>query len=200
MSRPLRQPREELRKAILEAATGILDRDGAEGLSARTLAREIGYTAASIYNVFESMSDILMEVNRDTLAEVAGLFQKLPEDADPAGKLRKLCQLYVSFMRANPARWNSLFGGLRQRDVFPEWYVGSITGLKGQLAALLIAHANGLQAAPADRLAENLFVSVHGAVSLEVGRRLDLLSVRSAEDVALAAVDDALTLARLHAG
>lgn len=193
MSRPLRQPREELRQSILDVARGILDREGMEGLTARAIAREIHYTAATIYNVFSSMSDIVMEINRETLAEVARLFTALPKDLSAAERLHMLAKSYVEFMQNNPARWNALFGGNRQRESFPDWYTGSIEGLKLQLAHLLIEHAGQLDRLRAEKLAEHLFVSVHGALTLGIGRRLDLLTQRDMLDVAMAGVDLVLT-------
>lgn len=198
MSRPLRQPREELRQSILDAARGILDREGMEGLSARAIAREIDYTAATIYNVFSSMSDIVMEINRETLAEVALLFSALPKELSAADRLRALSKSYVCFMQDNPARWNALFGGNRERESFPNWYTGTIEGLKLQLAHLLIEHAGDLDRVRAEKLAEHLFVSVHGALTLGVGRRLDLLTQRDTLDVAMSGVE--LVLNSLQAG
>ena len=192
MSRPQRVPRDQLRQAILDAARGILDREGAPGLSARAIAREVGYTAASIYNVFASMSDILMEVNRETFAQLEKLFETLPENEPPAARLHLLCQAYISFMRRNPARWSALFGGQRERDAFPEWYVGAIDQLMNRLAALLTDHAPGLAPVAALRAAELLFITIHGLVSLDVGRRLDMFTRRPASDLAQSALEATL--------
>lgn len=192
MSRPSRQPREELRKAIVDTTKNILDTEGVEGLSARAIAREIGYTAASIYNVFESMSDILMEVNRETLSELDAMFEALPSDGSPKDRLEAICLAYVSFMRRNPARWSALFGGQRERDAFPEWYVGAIDQLMNRLAALLTDHAPGLAPVAALRAAELLFITIHGLVSLDVGRRLDMFTRRPASDLAQSALEATL--------
>ncbi len=192
MSRPSRQPREELRKAIVDATKNIMDTAGVEGLSARAIAREIGYTAASIYNVFESMSDILMEVNRETLSELDALFERLPADGSPKDRLQAICLAYVGFMRENPARWNALFAGQRERDAFPEWYVGAIDQLMRRLAGLLIDHAAGLGEDEALRAAELLFITIHGLVSLDVGRRLDMFTRRCSTEIAQSALDAAL--------
>ncbi|WP_112310224.1 TetR/AcrR family transcriptional regulator [Pseudogemmobacter bohemicus] len=193
MSRPQRVPRAELRQAILESARGILDREGAPGLSARAIAREIGYTAASIYNVFGSMSDILMEVNRDTFARLEQLFDSLPATGTPAARLHLICQAYISFMRRNPALWSALFGGIRQRENFPDWYGEAIRGLMGRLALLLCEHAPELDPERAGRLTEQLYVAVHGAVALEVDRRLDILTAQSASEIAASVLDAMLS-------
>lgn len=189
MSRPRRVPLPQLREAILLAAGQILDREGADGLTARAVAREIGYTAASIYNVFGSMSDLLMEVNRGTLLRLEQLFAQLPEAASPGEKLHLLTAAYIAFMQENPALWQAFFGGRRQREQFPDWYVAAIAGLKQRLADLLREHAPQLNPGQADHLAEQLYVAVHGAVALDLERRLDLVTRQSAVSIAAAVVD-----------
>ncbi len=193
MSRPARQPREELRRAIIEAGKGIIDRDGVEGLSARGIAKEIGYTAASIYNVFEAMSDILMEVNRETMVELQQMFEALPEIRGAQNRLRGLCLSYVDFMTQNPSRWHALFGGLRERASFPEWYGDAIEGLKGRLANLLIECAPATSPQRAGALAETLFVAIHGLLALDLGRRLDLFTKRTAPEIVDLALEMTLT-------
>ena len=189
MSRPQRVPRAQLRDEILLAAGRILARDGAAGVTARAVAGEVGYTAASIYNVFSSMSDLLMELNRGTLARLEHLFEQLPEAASAAEKLHHLTAAYIAFMQQNPAVWQAFFGGVRQRDQFPDWYIAAIAGLKQRLAALIQLEAPHLQAEQADRLAEQLYVSLHGAVALDLERRLDLLTRQSAAEIAAAVLD-----------
>lgn len=195
MSRPSRLPKEELRKAIVDASKEILDREGMAGLSARAIAREVGYTAASIYNVFDSMSNILMEVNRETLGEVEVLFAASFGLGHARERLLAVVMGYVDYMRTNPARWEALFAGIRERESFPEWYVGAIDSLKERLAELIAETAPGLDHQTAGAFAENLFIAIHGLVSLDVGRRRDMLSARSTTDLAEAALDTVLTAA-----
>lgn len=193
MSRPFRKPRDELRTEILDAARRILLAEGADGLTARALAREVGYTAASIYQLFNSMSDVLMEVNRETFTHLAALFEDLPAEEAPAQKLHRVCASYIGFMQANPALWSALFGGMRERSSFPDWYGEAIAGLMGRLTSLLIAHAPQLSVAEARRLTEQLYVAVHGAVALALERRLDLVTEQSAHEIGASVLDAMLS-------
>lgn len=192
MSRPQRLPREELREAILVAARTILRDDGVEGLTARAIAKHVGYTAASIYNVFESMSDLLMEVNRSTLTELQTIFVGLSPQDPPDERLHELLRRYMAFMKQNPALWSALFGGVRYRESFPDWYVATIRGLLGQVRDMLRELAPRLTEAEAERLAEQLYVALHGTVSLDVGRRLDIVTQQSAPEIAGAILDAVL--------
>lgn len=196
MSRPPRQPRRELRRAILDAAREILAQDGAPGLTARAIARQVGYTAASIYTVFASMSDIIMEVNRDTFTELQGMLHAslVPEAGGsdglaPREQLTRMLAAYISFMKQNPALWQALFGGMRQRESFPDWYVEAIRGLLQQIAQVVQAHAPHLSPEQALGQTEQLYVAIHGAVALHLDRRLELVSDQTVDQIASAALE-----------
>ena len=50
--------RRDTRAAIVDAAVAILGRDGAEGLSASALAREVGISKATLFHHFSSIDEI----------------------------------------------------------------------------------------------------------------------------------------------
>lgn len=56
---PVRRTREELRADTLAAAREIILQDGPEALTARRLALAAGYTPGTIYNLFDSLPDVL---------------------------------------------------------------------------------------------------------------------------------------------
>ncbi|ADO44121.1 TetR/AcrR family transcriptional regulator [Ketogulonicigenium vulgare] len=197
MPRPRRQSREALQATILAAARHILAQDGIAGLSARAIARDIGYTPASIYTVFDSMSDLLIEVNRDTIAQLAKMLAHHGTAEAPEAGLRAMLLGYIAFMRENRALWYAFFGGLREREEFPPWFTDSISSLMESIAAMLRAYAPALDDATALRHAEQIYAAIHGAIALDIDRRLDLVTRQSAEDLALAALD--AMLARLGA-
>lgn len=198
MARPQRLPREELRQAILDAAQDILRDEGVDALTARAIAKRVGYTAASIYNVFESMSDLLIEVNRRTLSDLRLIFVDLPKDAAADARLRELLRRYIAFMQRNPALWSALFGGVRKRESFPEWYTASVRFLLAQVRDMLRELTGQMDETKADQLAEQLYLAVHGAISLDLGRRLDLVTSQPLNDVTEAILD--AILARYHQG
>ncbi|MDF3607590.1 TetR/AcrR family transcriptional regulator [Paracoccus sp. DMF-8] len=196
MARPQRLPREELRQAILDAAQDILRDEGVDALTARAIAKRVGYTAASIYNVFESMSDLLIEVNRRTLTDLRLIFVDLPESAPPDVRLKELLRRYIAFMQRNPALWAALFGGTRKRESFPDWYTASVRFLLGQLRDMLREVTGETDDARAWAQAEQLYLAVHGAISLDLGRRLDLVTPQPLNHVTEAILD--MMLARFR--
>jgi len=65
---------EELRELIIQAATEIVEQHGLEGLSAREVAKRIGYSPGTIYNVFENLDDLLLTIEARLLASAARVY------------------------------------------------------------------------------------------------------------------------------
>lgn len=66
------RPRDPIlsRRRIVEVALSILDSDGADALSTRRLARELGVRAPSLYNYFATKEEILDAVGDAIIARV----------------------------------------------------------------------------------------------------------------------------------
>ena len=67
MARRSDHTREELRRMALDAARAIIESDGLRALSTRRLAKAIGYTPGTLYQLFEDLDDLIIEVNVETL-------------------------------------------------------------------------------------------------------------------------------------
>jgi AcrR family transcriptional regulator len=68
----------ERKEKLVEAAIAILSRDGADGLSMRTLARELNRTAASLYNHVRNKQDLFGEIAEQMCADFAAPDKRLP--------------------------------------------------------------------------------------------------------------------------
>ena len=179
----VRRSREELRQATLEAARDIIAQDGPEALTARRLAQAAGYTPGTIYNLFDSLPDVLWQVNRDNFARIAQLFADLPGD-DPAARLRTLCKRYLDLVEAEPMVFRALFEGPRRSEPFPEWYLNAIADLLTRVAEEMRALAPGMSLEAAKSETTALFAAIQGIAQLRASGRLDLLTPVSATDLA----------------
>ena len=74
---------EELRQLILAAAQSIIERDGLVGLSAREIARTIGYSPGTLYNIFENIDDVLLTLQTQMLARVIDVMNAVPKTSPP---------------------------------------------------------------------------------------------------------------------
>lgn len=87
------------RMRIQEAALGLVDRDGPEGLSMRKLAQELGVQAASLYSHYRNKEDLLHDiVDRITAGiDVSGF-----RDGDWRGGLALWARSYYDALAAHP--------------------------------------------------------------------------------------------------
>lgn len=108
----------DLRRALLEAALVILERDGEAGLGLRDLARAVGVSPAAPYRHFDSRAALL-----EALA-VTGFqrFTATMEDVSksrPADLLSAMGKAYVLFALDNAALFRLMFSPQLRRDNRP---------------------------------------------------------------------------------
>ena len=87
-----------LREGLFTAALRILERDGVDGLSMRSLAKEMGVTAAAPYSHFKSKNDILAKVAEHGFQMLAfTMIDRAAETTDPKGRLENLISAFIEF-------------------------------------------------------------------------------------------------------
>ncbi|MBK4216784.1 TetR/AcrR family transcriptional regulator [Paracoccus caeni] len=189
MARPRRYDHDALRGQTVEAAKRLLEEGGPTALTARALAKAVRTTPGTIYNLFDSMSAVLQEVNRQALVDLAMLVDSV-RDTSPRDRLLALAEVYVSFMLDRREVWRAFFEGPRITGAFPDWYLAQIDGLIARIAQPVAA----LKPKGDPRLlAEQLLLSVHGIVALAAIERLDLITKQKPMDLAHAAVERMIT-------
>lgn len=123
MARRSDHSREQLAEMAIAAATACAERDGLRGVSARGIARDIGYTVGTLYNVFENLDDILRHMNAATMDALYDHLTAKPLDGKPERALRTLARGYLAFVSEHPRLWSAVIefesqdGALEQ-----EWY------------------------------------------------------------------------------
>lgn len=173
MGRRSDHTREELYELALTAAERILETDGLPGLTVRQVAREIGYSHGTIYNVFSDLDDLIVHLNGRTLDLLYEALQEIPLDGAPQAALLGLSQGYIAFTRQCRSRWNLLFEHhLPEGRELPDWHYDKIDRL------LKLAEAPLAPLFPKGRDRERvhsarvLWSALHGICSLESSRKL----------------------------
>jgi AcrR family transcriptional regulator len=158
---------EELRELIIQAATEIVEQDGLEGLSAREIAKRIGYSPGTLYNVFENLDDLLLTIEARLLDRLAEQLAKTEAAGTPQERLRRLTKAYFAFSQERPKLWNLLIEHRLPagRDV-PEWYRAKLESLLVPLEAALAPLVADADSAAKKHAARTLWVGVHGMTSL----------------------------------
>jgi AcrR family transcriptional regulator len=94
---------------ILTSTRDILETDGLKALSAREIAKKIGYSAGTLYNVFENLDDLLLTVQALTLEDAVKALNGVEKNGDARRHVEDLAQCYIAFAISNRRLWNLLF-------------------------------------------------------------------------------------------
>ncbi|MGD9783073.1 MAG: TetR/AcrR family transcriptional regulator [Hyphomicrobiaceae bacterium] len=181
---------EELRELIIKAATELIATTGFGSLSAREIARRIGYSAGTIYNVFRNLDDLILTIEGRMLDELARSLDTIDPATDPRQRVIQLAEAYLRFTHTNPRLWNLLFEHhLPDGMDVPADYRDKLDGLLGRIEAALRPLHRGGDDAALKRRARVLWSGVHGITSLSTADKLSSITT----DAASALVKDLVT-------
>ena len=173
---------EQLRQLILDAAQAIIETNGLAGLSAREIARRIGYSPGTIYNMFQNLDDVVLHVEARVLD---ALDQRLSAAARrrrrPRRRSSRLAQAYLAFTQREAAAVEPAVRAPHAgRHRLPAWYQQKLEVLMRRVEeALAPLFAPGDEAA-LQRAARVLWAGVHGITSLSTADKLSMVTTEAA--------------------
>ena len=180
MARRSDHTRDELKEMIIKVSSKTIEKEGFEKLTARRIAKDIGYTPGTIYNLFDSMADLYLEINGitlDKLYEVLSSDKCRSDKKTPIQNMKKMAQLYKDFSEDNRAHWLMLFTyRLPEGKELPDWYQEKITRLFMPLEDLLQPYYSPQQSRKRKMAARTLWASVHGIFFLEETGKITLVA------------------------
>jgi len=194
MGRRSDHSREELRELALQAAENIVDTQGVAGFSTRKVASAMGYTAGSLYLIFENLDELLLNVNARTLDSLFTALYSAQTHADlPQNHLNAMGHAYLAFALQHQHRWRMIFEYQPSADnVLPVWYQDKIsrpfTLVEKHLQALLPT----VEAAQCAQFARALWGGVHGICILAVTDKLATVGVVSVQQLLDTLIDSYL--------
>ncbi len=161
----------ELRRALLDEALAIIEREGVSALSLRDLARRLGVSHAAPAHHFPDKTALLVEIAREGFERFgAGLAAAADAAPDEESRLTAAGRAYVAFALAHPATFRVMFGReiaeLRSQpaalaEASGRAYEVLLRGVEATLARLPAARRP-----PAKQLAFVAWSMVHGAAML----------------------------------
>ena len=132
MARRSDHSRDELYALALEAARNIAESEGLSGLTARRIARKIGYSAGTLYNHFENLDDLIVQLNARTLDALYETCVSERQNGDPEDTLRALARAYIGFTADHSNLWNVVIEHrLPAGTEPPDWYRDKVRQLLG---------------------------------------------------------------------
>ncbi len=94
----------------LKAAEYLLDQSSGEELSTRKIAAQMGYSVGTLYQLYESLPHLLLQVNARTATLLSRAIEKIPEhEPDPLRKIDHFVQIHIQLSQQYPRRWQLLF-------------------------------------------------------------------------------------------
>jgi len=182
---------EQLRELVLRSTYDIIVEDGLAGVSAREIARRVGYSPGTLYNLFDSLDDLVLQVEALLLDAIDSRLAELPAENSPDEQLLRLAQAYLGFSREHPRLWALLTQHeLPPESTLPPWYSEKIERLVGRIEDALASYVP-LQNNPQtlNRSARVLWAGLHGITLLATTEKLSSTTSNSAE----ALVEDFVT-------
>ena len=165
-------------------ATRLFAEHGEEGVTLRSLAKELGVSAMTPYRYFENKADIFEAVVEAGFRRLSERSLQIAEEiSDPLERLKALGRDYIAFGTAEPHTYQIMFQidrpGVeddldRPAELQNCWNTVVSTIQDAIDAALLHGEAT--------LLAHTCWVALHGMVTLHLSRRLSL--GRSLEELA----------------
>lgn len=162
-----------LKDMAIAAGCEIIAKEGIRGFSARKMARNIGYSVGTLYNVFGDYDDIILHINAVTLERMKTFMHDYTDNAtDAADILRRLSHSYASFAQKHPHSWMALYEHhLPPEKSVPEWYSSAIdtTFQPAEQALLALTNNDTLQT---DKATKILWAGIHGICILGISGKL----------------------------
>lgn len=195
MGRRSDHSRAELKRMIVLEGHRQIAEVGFARFSAREVAKRIGYSIGTIYNVFGTHDRLILAINTRTFGLWAAHLRDRLKAAQ-GDRIRVLVEGYFSFARDNPHLWMAIYDhrlppGMAltedehdRRSVLTEI-------VTREVAAALPEPAR----AEAPRLARSLVATVHGHCTFALNGAFELMGEAAPQDLALARVRESLAAA-----
>ena len=181
---------QQIRALILDAAEEIIEAQGLAGLSAREIARRIGYSPGTIYNMFANLDDVVLNVEARVLDALEQRLAEVGPDkvgdgaGDGAGAddpLIRIARAYLAFTQEKPRLWNLLFEHHMPRGAqLPPWYQQKLEALTAQMERALASYFPPGSEDERRRAAHALWAGVHGITSLSTADKLSVVTTETA--------------------
>lgn len=162
----------KVRLALIEAAARLVTETGTEGLSTRRIAAEAGTSTMAVYTYFGSMSELLREIVHDGFARLERTFGEVEPTDDPVADMALLGRAYRFNAIANRDMFGVMFGGsslagFALTDDDRQYGRYTLSGVI-ECAARCI-DAGRFRYDDPGLMAHQMWLAVHGTVTLEIG-------------------------------
>lgn len=162
----------DVRRALIEAAATKLAESGPDGLSTRQLAREVGVSTTALYTYFGGMDDLVRAMVHEGFARLNSVLTATETCEDPVADVVRLGRIYRENALRNRHLYAVMFGGsaLAGFSLTDEDRGHGLYTLDLLITAVeRCVKAGRFRAGDPALTAHQLWMSIHGIVTLEIG-------------------------------
>lgn len=195
MGRRSDHTRDELEALFIDAGRTQLAEVGRSRFSARDVAKRVGYSIGTLYNVFGSADGLMLAINACTLSLWTEYLREQLAQADE-DRIAALVQAYFRFAEQNSKTWLAIYEHhLAGDEMAPDWYHQVAAGLVELVAAEVAATLPGRPTPDIASLTVSLIATVHGHCVFALYRTFVFLGQDDPVEAALARVREILRAA-----
>ena len=170
----------DLKRALTEAALGLVTEKGPKGFTLREVARRAGVSAAAPYRHFADKAELLAAAAtlgfiqlHETLSAAAA------ESADVTQQVLDMGRAYVRWAVTHPDYYQVMFGAETDKSDHPELLTAAARAFDDLLDAITrCQQANLLPAGDPREVAGPTWSLLHGIASLTIGGDLSHVGIR----------------------
>ena len=192
MGRRSDHSRAELRAMILTEGHRQLSEIGYARFSAREVAKRIGYTVGTLYNVFGALDQLMLAINGHTL-DLWQAHLEMRLAGQRKDRLYRAIEAYFEFAILHRHAWTALYDfRLPDGEEMPPYYQQKVTAITAVVEAEIAAELPDARKDEAKGLARSLLASVHGHCFFTLNGTFKLLGETDPLKAAYARVREAV--------
>jgi AcrR family transcriptional regulator len=195
MARRSDHTRSELEALILAEGHSQMAEKGFARFSAREVAKQIGYSIGTIYNVMGSHDALIMAINGHTFSLWADYLRARLAQPN-IDRIVALTTGYFDFARENRNLWMAIYDHrLPAGEAMPDWYTRKRMALTSIVEAEIARALPEVRRTETAALARSLVATVHGHCFFALNGTFEILGERHPLETTLARVRETLRAA-----
>lgn len=152
------------------------------GLSAREIARAIGYSPGTLYNIFENLDDVLLTLQTNMLSNLLDVINSVEPSADPADDIERIAEKVLEFAVNNRYMWNVLFThSISANTKIPAALTENVTKIIDSVRTIIAKLIPGADPDEIDLASKSLLASIHGITAVAVTEKGPSLNPHTAQ-------------------
>lgn len=185
---------DELHQLIIDEGHRQIGQVGFSNFSARQLAKHIGYTVGTIYNVFGSLDNLMLAINGRTLEKWRFHLENKLENCE-SYRLKQAVEAYFEFAILNRNSWLALMDfRLPEDKALPATYAEKVEAIMQIVCNEVVFELPSEHAHKAQALTRSLLATVHGHCYFTLNGTFEVLGEAEPIQAAMNRVNDALAM------